>query len=58
MIISFKSWLLEVGDTPWDAAPKQKIPITALPTYRLKRKGEENIPPAMKKKMKVKKKTD
>ena len=56
--LEFKKWLVEVGDAVWTTPEKQKPAMyaTALGSYTstLKKRGEENVPAAMKKKSKKK----
>ena len=59
MMLFFKNWLLEIADN-YGMSPPQQLGTTAqlaqvctaCPRYSEKRKGEENLPSAMKKKMK------
>ena len=59
MDISFKVWFWETAGDSWGTPPQQRgttaqqVAFTqAIPTYNEKRKGEEKIPPRMRKRMK------
>ena len=60
-MLDFKKWLAEVGDAVWTTPEKQKPAMfaTAMGTYSssVKKKGEKNVPAAMKKKSKKSKKS-
>lgn len=58
-MLGFKKWLTEVGDAVWTTPEKQKPAMyaTAMGNYTAgKKTGEEDVPAAMKKKMKKKQK--